>query len=721
MSTQPNALERLAAAEKKKQIKRGRVDLGIPENALSRLAKEELPEGAITAQDRARMALADIRGEQVNRQRINKLFERQRELVGGGNPLTTGLVSPETVLGAMTGLTEQELADLEASFAEQPGTTPMAAGGKRFLTGVLRDLAGLGSAATSPVGIATAATAPFSGPAAAIVRAGASAPFAVEGAVNLAEGGTRMMREPLNPEAVQQTLGGGAALAGGMAGPVAAARLLKEPLRVGGQRALGIDQDLTLRKVIERNAKQEAQEAAHQRAVLETMLERGETVKAFQAKKLAQEAEFRQKIFENLLERLAVAKANEASFNAQIQARNIKVLEQNKLMAQRVALEEAVNRTAMNLRDNARITEQNVKSNLDQRYAAIREAVGDSAVSSEPITNAVRHAETGILQGSGENIKVFREIMEAAGASDLAQATVFRGMGFAGRQGGTNISDLPPAVVQRMMAADPLLEAKMQSAGFGTVRGAELGFRDAHGFYSELGRKLFSRERLPGDVYRALKHVHDEIGRQLQRTAEVVGQGEAFRSAQADWSNYMKTFHDMRAVARGGSPVARLIRAEDPGFALDPIVGKAAGRATAMLRNYQRFGAQPELALQLLRDTVRLKNMPTKAKEIPEVVRKDKPLPRQPEAPPPLAPPRLKELPPKPEALPRIDAQALKRIALEARAKGIRLNHWDWLAIGTAKLYPVSALYLARHVLRLKSLREFLSKPTAGEVELTKQ
>lgn len=104
---------------------------------------------------------------------------------------------------------------------------------------------------------------------------------------------------------------------------------------------------------------------------------------------------------------------------------------------------------------------------------------------------------------------------------------------------------------------------------------------------------MYSGE-LPGNVYKGVGYVRNALDRELAAAAKSRGAGQAYASVKSDWSRYMDDWRDMGAISTGGSPLARVLRAEDPGFVAQQVSGKAGERMAQTLGRYKKFGGNPE-------------------------------------------------------------------------------------------------------------------------------
>lgn len=150
--------------------------------------------------------------------------------------------------------------------------------------------------------------------------------------------------------------------------------------------------------------------------------------------------------------------------------------------------------------------------------------------------------------------------------------------------------------------------------------------------YSKLNEYLFAGSDLPSDVYGAVKGVRDALGKQIQASADSVGLGGKFSKAMKDWGEYKSAWSDKSAIAKGGSPIRRILDAEDPGFVIDQLKGKAGERLLEIIGKYGKYGADKALAGRLKGFIERVKEMPSSPGEIPKAPERPQ-FPSAPEAP----------------------------------------------------------------------------------------
>lgn len=307
------------------------------------------------------------------------------------------------------------------------------------------------------------------------------------------------------------------------------------------------------------------------------------------------------------------------------------------------------------LGEQVRKLDAKVRREGNMKYDIVAKAVEHEAVPAAKLAQAVEHAEREIIRGSSENIKQFRELMNKGEVADADTS-----------------HPLYNEMVARGLGSEPLR------------------FRDLQGYYTELGTKLASPD-VPGDVYRAMKYVRENIGAEMDAMAKRNGVSDQLADAKSHWRQYQGTFHDLRAVSQGGSPVARMLRAQDPGYVAAPVLGKAATRAISQLKAYSPEVA--ELAANIARDYQKMSFLPKKftPKTLPESPNLKGPsITKLPEYPDAVTPrildkpnaPTLKPDPAAPDVLGEIKEARRERILSQAGALK-KINTWDLASIGS--------------------------------------
>lgn len=333
-------------------------------------------------------------------------------------------------------------------------------------------------------------------------------------------------------------------------------------------------------------------------------------------------------------------------------------------VSRRASLANQILNDSKTLSQRVKALEKQVRGSASAKYQAVDAATHGDSVPASDLAQAVRHAETDIIKGSTEEIKQFREIVRRGEAQPIQTS-----MGVA----------KPGSMLYESLNKQGLLDP--------TER---LKFRDLQGYYTEIGLRM--QADLPGDVYRALKYVREQIGQQMLAMADKNGVGDQLKEAQAAWRDYENTFHDMRSVAQGGSPVARILRAEDPGYASAPLLGKASERAIGQIDKYD-----PELAIlaRHIHDNHQaMQSLPSKltTKEPPR-----KPTLKEMPAPPNAKVPRILDMPRRPELKPPPEYPNVLSKVAEKRADRIlgvsrnlrSVSGWDIASI-TGGMYQIA-------------------------------
>lgn len=321
--------------------------------------------------------------------------------------------------------------------------------------------------------------------------------------------------------------------------------------------------------------------------------------------------------------------AGERAVREAEQARAEKVSERTKkveLADRRSTVEQQNEQLAKDVRDNVKNTHAAVRKELDTRWESLREKVGDAEIPLQPINDAIIEANDSILRGSPESIRIFNNILHET--PSLEEASIFRGAGQiqrSGTPGRVSLGDFRLSAKPAISGVGPESMERLRAAvgaggpsSFKPVAEGNISFNDARGYFTELGEKMFSSENIPGDVYRALRHVRNALDTEISKAAKQRGVLEDYTKLKADWRDYMSDFHDMSAVSRGGSPLARTLRAPDPGYAADPFLGKAGERAVGILGKYTRYGADPSLGTRMRANKAELSRLPRRT-EIPEM------------------------------------------------------------------------------------------------------
>ena len=472
----------------------------------------------------------------------------------------------------------------------------------------------------------------------------------------------------VGPENVQNFLLGlsQAAGAAGAAGSPGAGQMVTRPvefLQKTGRDVLGLGPETVKEAVVKegekfKDAKQKASEAQsaenekaaqHNREAVEKhATARRETILAndqAQADHLAQVENITRENAESQAQAMDEYRRQVAHVNEVNQAAQDQVSERGRLARD---LEGMSGRFG----EGVQQAERAARTEGNRRYNAVKEAVGDDTRPTEGLANAVQNARQNILR-TPEKIGIFSTILQEAESQE--QGAVIDG------------ENIPPT--------HPLFQSLLNQ---GAVDTPGFGMDFLQGVYSKTGRAL--AKGIPdGDVYKAVKAVHDQAGRDMSGLADAHDAGHLLQDAQSYWADFQKTFYDKdSAVANTLKRVGKL----DPGYYGEPFVtGKAAQRGIAALGRYN-----PELArmAESMRDADRsMKALPQKAtpKDLPpapKVAAKDIPkapdpgeLPGRPEL-------KTAKQVPVPER-PTVDVREAKTEALSKERNKLRgLSRFDW-------------------------------------------
>lgn len=487
---------------------------------------------------------------------------------------------------------------------------------------------------------------------------------------------------------------------------VRAPKLSTNPIRSATQGYMGIGERMATRSVAETLAEHASETAKTDEANAALATKHKDALGRMVKKqsKIYEETnkgnEVAQKEHEKLTED---TKLQNIRAKAEYQAAADKVEQINKANAEKVGrradLAKQITTDSTELNQQLKNLESKVRGEARAKYAVVDAAVEGSTVPATEMAEAIKHAETQIIKGSTESIKQFREILQRGEPQEF----------------NTSVGVARPG--------EPLYDILVKQGAIEPTQ--PLTFRDLQGYYTELGMKM-QGANVPGDVYRAMKYVREQLGEQMQGMAEKHGVGGELRDAKDFWRQYESTFHDLRAVSAGGSPVARAFRAADPGYTAAPFLGKASSRAIAMLSKYDQGVAN--LAAKVASDHAEMTSLPTKftAKEPPA-------LPKRKELPPDFVPkppklldkpaaPKEKPAPPVPDVLEVLRQKRGERVGQISRSLRT-VSGWDLASVSTG-LYQIArgdlptafGLTVLRHgtgmLLDHPKVVEWLTKPT---------
>jgi len=340
--------------------------------------------------------------------------------------------------------------------------------------------------------------------------------------------------------------------------------------------------------------------------------------------------------------------------------------ESDKVQGRLEALKRGQEAYAKIIKQNAEATHAAVKGSLDSRWNALNEQVGrQTTLNSPAISDAIEEAKTKFLMGSPESLKVFNDLT-------------------------------------RQMTG----EGQVDAAGGATPVLRPITWQEGRVHYSALGDRMYSGD-LPGNVYKGIGYVRDALDRELSATAKARGAGKVYSDLKGDWSRYMDDWRDMGAVATGGSPLARVLRAQDPGFVASQVTGKAGERMAETLGRYKQFGGNPAAVSKYRALGEQVKNTP-KIKV-------------------PSAPGKL-ELPAEPKLGDAPEAKSVKGPQLKEAPKMKPVEPVDPVAVRQKRLaemagrpfrfYDLFPPYLLEHMaLKSPAIRDWIAKQPRTELE----
>lgn len=239
-----------------------------------------------------------------------------------------------------------------------------------------------------------------------------------------------------------------------------------------------------------------------------------------------------------------------------------------------------------------------IRSEYNRRWRAFDQSIGDRKVNWTPVQQAVKDAEDNILQGSPESIAIFRNIMRES--PQLDQASVFRTSQSLEAAGNLKeiLRDANPNMRRQILAnlhAQGLSEADVEgSAPAGEApaglpgKDVQIPFADARGYFTELGSKL-SGAQLPGDVYRAIKHVLRAADTQIGEPVKAAGQEGTYRNLRDEYKTYKQNFDDPEAA------IYQFDKLDTPEKRVDFLASGKGQNLIDSLSKYKGFGSDPNL------------------------------------------------------------------------------------------------------------------------------
>jgi hypothetical protein len=266
--------------------------------------------------------------------------------------------------------------------------------------------------------------------------------------------------------------------------------------------------------------------------------------------------------------------------DATARPRNAKELQSHK-----EALQRGVQQLDQQFKSDITNTAKDAKTQLDNKYDTVRSALDaktDPAtgeitpaptIPSPDLAKAVNNAEAKLM-GSSENIKQFRDILSKHPENDPDFVTY---------QG---------AQIPRGHPLYDVIQEHSPNAPSGAT------FKDLQGYYTELGDKL-SSGGLQGDVYQAMKALHDDIGGMMQKMAEENGVGDKLADAQNYARNYYADWRDpasplykaIKKAPERGDSISHFQGADQSGIATLAKYNPELAKRANTIRAYQQQAA----------------------------------------------------------------------------------------------------------------------------------
>ena len=457
-------------------------------------------------------------------------------------------------------------------------------------------------------------------------------------------------------------------------------------------------------------------EAANRAAIEKHATERRETIIQNEQEQAAHLAEVDQVKQENV-------KAQERAMD-EYRAEVRRVQETNQAaqdqVTERGRLARQVEDQSRQLGEGVQQAERNARAEGNRRYSVVQEAIGEETRPSGTMVSSVRNAEANILR-TPENIKIFKDVLNTAPEEEVQ----------------TSAGPTRPG--------EPLYEQLVREGAIQPDQPMTFAF--LQGVYTKLGRMMFRLKSTPGmgDVYKAVKSVHDTAGNEMQAMAEDAGVGDALTDAKNYWREMNETFYDKDStVAKTLKRVGKL----DPGYYAEPFIsGKSAQRGITAIERYDPHLAR--LAQSIRQTHEQMSQLPKTAKVAPEPALPKTSAKATPE------PPAPKELPSKPEMkapkkiaepeTPEIDVRQAKMKEVERLRKVVRglsrydLNRLTFMGLGSltgfvtgggvgAVLGGVGAealYFMGRRgmavALDKPAVVEWLTRPQPGDVQILRQ
>lgn len=494
--------------------------------------------------------------------------------------------------------------------------------------------------------------------------AAAAAYFTAQGVQAAGDAAGKPSGERFTPENVQDFLLGLSQAAGGTASGLAAKPGvdLKDVAQKTTQRLVGAGPDATTVPIVKKFNEQYETAKAGQAA---------EDTKTAVANEKATDKGFVKAGEQNVAYDKAVREqaTQHAKNIAQVNQHNTEVAQ---LAQQRQQLSTKMAGDSKGIGESISNLDKAVREEANQKYTSVRQATAnDPGVPASDVAADVKAAEQKFIKGSPENIKQFRDILKR-GESD-GEVTI-DGRSFT-------------------PATDPVGWKRMQEQGIVPETG-NMTFADLQGFRSELASKLASG-KLEGDVYQAMKSVHEALGKRMAEIADRNGVGPQLKTADNFYRQYNQVFQEKpSAVAETRERVGQL----DPQYYSEPFVkGKAAQTGINALREFPSEVPENKAEASRIADVLEShRNDAASLKQLAKDNRKAKPMPEPPapiEKPKPVAVetsvPKQIEQPAVPTAQDIMDAKGAKVQAKSNELSGLR--RYDLMMLAGSAIAPFMA------------------------------
>ena len=185
----------------------------------------------------------------------------------------------------------------------------------------------------------------------------------------------------------------------------------------------------------------------------------------------------------------------------------------------------------------------------NQRWAQLREKIGDDPVEIKPVKHAIEAAESYMLP---EEVKQFRQILATQDPPE-PMSKEYKDWFVKSRQLGEDYDSLDPRVKAHV---DEAAEMWRPSASV-TDETKPANFSRIQGWYTELGQKMYGGGNLPGNVRNGLRSVRDSLGAVAERVADSKGALEDLKGARKSHQQYQEAFGKQRTQRLSAAERAR--------------------------------------------------------------------------------------------------------------------------------------------------------------------